>query len=355
MGSCQVVFQLCYCLGSQSRIYTSWKASLYAESRPLMLCNISIDTYAIGSAQLIALIPSRPDTSRLSTQVYMIPIYMYIYRSLDLLQSGYFIFLLPRSRRCFPKTFNMPGRLENKIAIVTGASAGIGRAICLAFHREGATVVCSSISENTRNEAFREEFTTHDLIVKEGGKAIFVKADVGKSEDMQALVKKTVETYGRLDIMVNNAGINFESHDRVPVPVWEVSEERWNKTMSINLNGTFLGCKYAMAQMVQQEPHTNGDRGWVINVSSMLGKVGAAYAGEFLAPTTPNQHRKQNLTSVIASYTTSKHAIMGLTKTAALEGAPHRVHVNALCPGCKWETKKKNLMKNDSRSSTDSK
>ncbi|KAE8553340.1 hypothetical protein EYB25_004722 [Talaromyces marneffei] len=206
----------------------------------------------------------------------------------------------------------MPGRLENKIAIVTGASAGIGRAICLAFHREGATVVCSSISENTRNEAFREEFTTHDLIVKEGGKAIFVKADVGKSEDMQALVKKTVETYGRLDIMVNNAGINFESHDRVPVPVWEVSEERWNKTMSINLNGTFLGCKYAMAQMVQQEPHTNGDRGWVINVSSMLGKVGAAYA---------------------ASYTTSKHAIMGLTKTAALEGAPHRVHVNALCPG----------------------
>lgn len=95
----------------------------------------------------------------------------------------------------------MPGRLEKKIAIVTGSSSGIGRAISLAFAREGATVVCSDISTVSRNEASKEpEISTHDLISKEGGKAIFVKASVAKPEEVEALVKKTVEKFGRLDM-----------------------------------------------------------------------------------------------------------------------------------------------------------
>lgn len=86
--------------------------------------------------------------------------------------------------------------------------------------------------------------------------------------------------------MVNNAGINFEAKDRVLMPLWELSDERWDATMAINVKGVFLGCKYAAAQMVKQEPHESGDRGWIINMSSIFGLVASAYGGKFkLQPT----------------------------------------------------------------------
>lgn len=208
----------------------------------------------------------------------------------------------------------MPDRLKDKVAIVTGASSGIGRAIAFAYSAEGAHVVCADIRPNSRFESHSEESrgTTHDRITEKGGKAIFVTADTGDAAQVEALVAKAVQEYGRLDIMVNNAGISFESSDAAPVPVWEVSEERWDTTQRINSTGVFFGIKYAAAQMIRQEPHANGDRGWIINTASILGLVGTA-----------------NTTS----YCASKGAVVNLTRAAAIDCAPQRIHVNAIGPG----------------------
>lgn len=112
--------------------------------------------------------------------------------------------------------------------------------------------------------------------------------------------------------MINNAGVSIESTD--PKQIWEFSQNAWDKDFAVNANGAFLGCKYAAAQMIKQEPSASGDRGWIVNTSSSFGKVGM---------------------SGLAGYVSSKHAVMGLTKAAALDCAPYRVHVNAVCPGGK--------------------
>ncbi|KAF5686908.1 hypothetical protein FCIRC_2599 [Fusarium circinatum] len=202
-------------------------------------------------------------------------------------------------------------RLDGKIAIVTGSSSGIGRAISLEFARNGAKVICADLTEKARADVASElAITTHDLVTKEGGVAEFFKVDVTKSEEQEALVKYAVERFGRLDIMVNNAGVAMEAKD--PQPIWSFDQTVFEKDININVVGVLLGCKYASAQMIKQDPLPCGDRGWILNTASVLGLVGS-----------PG----------IAGYVTSKHAVMGLTKASAWDCAPHRIHVNALCPG----------------------
>ncbi|KAF5968999.1 hypothetical protein FBULB1_10463 [Fusarium bulbicola] len=202
-------------------------------------------------------------------------------------------------------------RLDGKIAIVTGSSSGIGRAISLEFARNGAKVICADLTEKARADVASElAITTHDLVTKEGGVAEFFKVDVTKSEEQEALVKYAVERFGRLDIMVNNAGVAMEAKN--PQPIWSFDQTVFEKDLNINVVGVLLGCKYASAQMINQDPLPCGDRGWILNTASVFGLVGS-----------PG----------IAGYVTSKHAVMGLTKASAWDCAPHRIHVNALCPG----------------------
>ncbi|KAF2998986.1 hypothetical protein E8E13_007623 [Curvularia kusanoi] len=212
----------------------------------------------------------------------------------------------------------MPGRLEKKIAIITGSSSGIGRAIALAFASHGATVVCSDLREEARipgpsDDADSSQPSTVSAIESAGGKAIFVQCDTTKADQVEALVKTAVEKYGRLDIMVNNAGIAIETgSEHGPRPVWEYEEAAFEKTLGVNVKGVFLGVKYASGVMKVQQPGPNGDRGWIINLASVFGLGGGPSS---------------------SGYITSKHAVMGLTKAAAWDCAPHRIHVNALCPG----------------------
>ena len=212
----------------------------------------------------------------------------------------------------------MSDRLANKIAIITGSSSGIGRAIALVFASHGATIICSDLREEARisglsGDADSSQPSTVSAIKSAGGNAIFVKCDTTKAQEVEALVKMAVEKYGRLDIMVNNAGISVETGTSHGLrPVWEYDEGAFEKTLDVNVKGVFLGVKYASTIMKDQEPGANGDRGWIVNLSSIFGLGGA-----------PNS----------SGYITSKHAVMGLTKAAAWDCAPHRIHVNALCPG----------------------
>ncbi|KAL4902050.1 hypothetical protein BDW74DRAFT_187039 [Aspergillus multicolor] len=200
-------------------------------------------------------------------------------------------------------------RLKDKIAIVTGASSGLGRAIALRYAQEGAKVVCADLSPIARSEE-EAATTTHDVIVNNGGEALFVQTDVGDAAQMGNIVNVTVEKYGRLDILVNNAGIAIEA--RTPAVLHLTDEETWDTTIRVNAKSVFVGCKYALAQMLRQEPHSSGDRGWIVNISSIMGMIGGL----------------EN-----PSYCASKGAVSQLTRQIALDYAPHRIHANAICPG----------------------
>jgi NAD(P)-dependent dehydrogenase (short-subunit alcohol dehydrogenase family) len=184
--------------------------------------------------------------------------------------------------------------LENRVAIVTGAASGIGRSTALALAREGAQVVVSDIDEAGGQETVR-------LIEAGGGEAIFVKTDVSDPGAVEALVDKAVETYGHLDVMVNNAGIGGEA-----APLADYSLESWDRVIGINLSGVFYGMKYAIPAMLK------GGGGSIVNVASILGQVGF--------PTAP-------------AYVAAKHGILGLTKNAALEYSAQGVRINAVGPG----------------------
>jgi NAD(P)-dependent dehydrogenase (short-subunit alcohol dehydrogenase family) len=204
----------------------------------------------------------------------------------------------------------MPGRLAGKVAVVTGSSSGIGRAVCLHYATEGALLVCADLQPNTLYDSSDSETrgTTHDRITLSGGRAIFVQTDVTQPSQVEQLVAAAVREYGRLDIMVNNAGIGITN----PLPVWDLPVERWDRMQDINCKGVFLGIKYASKQMISQDAHASGDKGWIINAASVLGLSGQSKTTE---------------------YCSAKGAVVNMTKAAAIDCAPHRIHVNAFAPG----------------------
>jgi NAD(P)-dependent dehydrogenase (short-subunit alcohol dehydrogenase family) len=185
--------------------------------------------------------------------------------------------------------------LEGKVGLVTGGTSGIGRETAVLFAKAGARVVVAG-----RREPEGEE--TVKLIRAVGGDALFVKTDVSKASGVDALIQKAVEKFGRLDIAFNNAGI-----EGVWAPIVRQSEEDWDRIIAINLKGVWLCLKYEIQQMLKQ-----GGGGTIVNMSSITGLVGAVGA---------------------AAYSASKHGVMGLTQTAALENAKRGIRINAVCPG----------------------
>ena len=187
-------------------------------------------------------------------------------------------------------------RLQDKVALITGASSGIGRATSLLFAQEGAAVVAVDIDEDGGHE-------TVQVISDAGGQAIFVHADVSQATDCQNMVQAAEESYGRLNILFNNAGIMHGSDD----DAINTDEDVWDLTMAINVKGVFLGCKYGIPAL------RRAGGGSIINTASFVALVGAA---------TPQ-----------LAYTSSKGAVLAMTRELGVVHARENIRVNALCPG----------------------
>jgi NAD(P)-dependent dehydrogenase (short-subunit alcohol dehydrogenase family) len=136
--------------------------------------------------------------------------------------------------------------------------------------------VCSDLTESARDVS---QTPTHEEIAKTGGISSFMKADVSVELDIVTLIEETLRQYGRLDIMCNNAGVAVGSEN--PGPIWETEESTWEKTLAINAKGVFLGCKHASKAMIGQEPGPTGDRGWIVNLASILGLVSLPRTGKW--------------------------------------------------------------------------
>jgi NAD(P)-dependent dehydrogenase (short-subunit alcohol dehydrogenase family) len=185
--------------------------------------------------------------------------------------------------------------LEGKVAIVTGGSSGIGRATALAFSNEGAKVAVADINDEGGEE-------TVEMIRNSGGSAIYIHTDVSMSTEVEKMVSKTVETYGRLDCAFNNAGITTET-----AAITECTEENWDRVNRVNLKGVWLCMKYEIPAMIKQSG------GAIVNTSSIHGLTAGTPGGP--------------------AYVASKHGIIGITKNTAMTYRKAGIRVNAVCPG----------------------
>jgi 3-oxoacyl-[acyl-carrier protein] reductase len=186
---------------------------------------------------------------------------------------------------------------KNKVVIITGATSGIGRGMALLFAENGATVVINGIDEEGGSRVVEEIRST-------GGIASFIKADVGDADEAQALADKTVEEFGKIDVLINNAGINIGMKDRRPIH--EFPNDMWKKILNVDLDGVYYCSKAVLQNM------TRNGYGKIINISSIVGVV-------------PLRNQ--------CAFAAAKAGVIHLTKAMAIELAPFGVNVNVICPG----------------------
>jgi NAD(P)-dependent dehydrogenase (short-subunit alcohol dehydrogenase family) len=189
----------------------------------------------------------------------------------------------------------MAGRLDGKTALVTGAGSGIGKAISVVFAREGAKVMAADLNEDSAK-------ATAAQIEDSGGEARSLRTDTTSEEDVKSAVQSVVDAWGRLDITVNNAGIGGPQYN-------------WEQLIAVNQNGVYYGCLHSLEQMMKQ-----GSGGAIVNLASIMGVVGMSVTGGGPGGAGYGYHA-------------SKHAVVGLTRQFGLDGAPHGIRVNAMCPG----------------------